>query len=161
MKINFEDTIFTETVKMEMGLDKCAVLHVKRGKLVEGEAMLIQQGLQIQRMGPEETYKYLGIQQGLEIKTAEARDAFKTRVIERVKKVLQSELNAKSTFTAIKAWAMPCLAYSFGVIKWSTTELRALDTQIRVLLTRYGMHHPHASVTRLYMPRNEVYLHML
>lgn len=117
--------------------------------------MLIQQGLQIPRMGPEETYKYLGIQQGLEIKTAEARDTFKTKFIERLKKVLQSKLNAKSTFAAIKAWAMPCLAYSFGVIKWSTTELRALDTQVRILLTRYGMHHPHASVTRLYIPRNE------
>ncbi|XP_044749726.1 uncharacterized protein LOC123310327 [Coccinella septempunctata] len=148
-------TSFTENIKMELGLDKCAVLHMKRGKLIEGEAMLINQGLEMQRMGPEDTYKYLGIKQGLEIRTKEAKDAFKTKFMERLKKVLQSKLNAKSTFTAIKAWAMPCLTYSFGIIKWSTTDLRAIDTQVRVLLTRYGMHHPHASVIRLHMPRSE------
>ncbi|XP_044749653.1 uncharacterized protein LOC123310249 [Coccinella septempunctata] len=32
---------FTETIKMEMGLDKCAVLHMKRGKLISGEAMTL------------------------------------------------------------------------------------------------------------------------
>ncbi|XP_045477913.1 uncharacterized protein LOC123683060 [Harmonia axyridis] len=123
---------FTETIKMEMGLDKCAVLHIKRGKITSGEAMLVQDNLKIQNLGPEETYKYLGIQQGLEIKTAETKAKFEDKFMGRLKKILQSKLNARSIFTSI--------------------NLKAIDTQMRVLLTKYGMHHPHASTNRLYVP---------
>ncbi|XP_044760810.1 uncharacterized protein LOC123318258 [Coccinella septempunctata] len=146
---------FTETIKMEMGLDKCAVLHVKRGKLTEGEAMKVQDQITIQTLGPERTYKYLGIQQGLEIRNSEVKIIFKEKFINRLKKILQSKLNSKAMFTSISTWVVPCLAYSFGIIKWSTTDLKALDTQVRGLLTRYGIHHPNASVNRLYIPRKD------
>ncbi|XP_044754063.1 uncharacterized protein LOC123313273 [Coccinella septempunctata] len=146
---------FTETIKMQMGLDKCAVLHIKRGKLITGEAMLVEDELRIQRLGPDESYKYLGIQQGLEIRNTEAKTTFRNKFMERLKMILKSKLNAKSTFTAISTWAIPCLSYSFGIIKWSVTDLRTIDTQIRVSLTKYGMHHPHASVSRLYVPRQD------
>lgn len=49
----------------------------------------------------------------------------------------------------------PSIAYSFGVISWSNTDLKAIATQVRVLMTKYGIHHPHASVNRLYMPRHQ------
>ncbi|XP_044749731.1 uncharacterized protein LOC123310331 [Coccinella septempunctata] len=146
---------FTETIKMEMGLDKCAVLHVKRGKLTEGEAMKVQDQITIQTLGPERTYKYLGIQQGLEIRNSEVKIIFKEKFINRLKKILQSKLNSKAMFTSISTWVVPCLAYSFGIIKWSTTDLKALDTQVRGLLTRYGIHQPNASVNRLYIPRKD------
>ncbi|CAH0678041.1 unnamed protein product [Spodoptera exigua] len=48
---------------------------------------------------------------------------------------------------------MPVLMYSFGVLKWSQTELDALDRQVRTMLTAYRMHHPRSSVMRLYIPR--------
>ncbi|XP_044757121.1 uncharacterized protein LOC123315457 [Coccinella septempunctata] len=92
---------FTETIKMEMGLDKCAVLHVKRGKLTEGEAMKVQDQNTIQTLGPERTYKYLGIQQGLEIRNSEVKIIFKEKFINRLKKILQSKLNSKAMFTSI------------------------------------------------------------
>ncbi|XP_045474957.1 uncharacterized protein LOC123680883 [Harmonia axyridis] len=117
--------------------------------------MLVQDELEIQRLDPEGTYKYLGIQQGLDIKTSEAKTTFKQKFMDRVKKIVQSKLNAKAMFISISTWAIPCLAYSFGILKWSTTELKAIDTQVRKLLTKYGIHHPHASVNRLYIPRKD------
>lgn len=145
---------FTQTIRMEMGLDKCAVIHVKRGKLTRGEEMLIQDEMPLKQLGSEETYKYLGIQQALEIKTSDQKEAFKTKFFSRIRKILRSKLNSKALVTAINTWAIPSIAYSFGVIKWSNTDLKAIDTQVRVLLSKYGMHHPHSSVNRLYIPRN-------
>ncbi|XP_044751668.1 uncharacterized protein LOC123311664 [Coccinella septempunctata] len=145
---------FSQTIRMEMGLDKCAVIHVKRGRLVDGEEMLVQDGIAIQRLAPEETYKYLGVQQALEIRTSDAKASFQQKFFDRVKKILKSKLNSKAMFTAINIWAVPSLTYSFGVIKWSNTELKAIDTKVRVLMSKYGIHHPHASVNRLYMPRH-------
>ncbi|XP_045460409.1 uncharacterized protein LOC123670874 [Harmonia axyridis] len=115
--------------------------------------MRIQDDLSIKILQPEDTY--LGIQQGMEIRTTEAREAFKHKFFNRLKKVLQAKLNAKAMNTAISTWAIPSLSYSFGIVKWTTTGLRALDIQVRGLLTRHGMHHPHASVNRLYIPRNK------
>ncbi|XP_045480887.1 uncharacterized protein LOC123685276 [Harmonia axyridis] len=146
---------FSETVRMEMGLSKCAVVHVQRGKLVEGDEMQVQDSISIRRMGLDETYKYLGVQQGLEINLAESKATFKEKFFGRLRKVLASKLNSRSMFTAINTWAVPCIAYSFGVVRWSTTELQSMDTRVRVLLTKYGIHHPHASVSRLYVPRKD------
>ncbi|XP_044760178.1 uncharacterized protein LOC123317638 [Coccinella septempunctata] len=97
---------FTDAIKMEMGLDKCAVVHMRRGKIREGEALEIQEQLTIRTLGPEETYKYLGIQQGLEINTNEAKTTFKHKFFDRLKKILQSKLNSKAMFTSISTWVV-------------------------------------------------------
>lgn len=57
-------------------------------------------------------------------------------------------------FTAINIWAIPSITYSFGIIKWSNMELKAIDTKVRVLMSKYGIHHPHSSIKRLYLPRH-------
>lgn len=49
---------YTQTIKMEMGLDKCSVIHVKSGKMVEGKDMLIQDETTLQRLTQEETNKH-------------------------------------------------------------------------------------------------------
>lgn len=148
-------TSFTRTIKMELGLEKCAVIHVKRGKLSEGNTMMIEDDLGIQRLTQEDTYKYLGIQQGMEIKSNEAKESFEYKFLNRLKKTLQAKLNAKAMNTAISSWVIPCLSHSFGVRKWTASDLKQLDIQVRALLTRHGMHHPHASVNRLYIPRKD------
>lgn len=146
---------FTETIRMQMGLDKCAVVNVKRGRITEGEGMLVKDDIELQRLGPEGRYKYLGIKQGLEINSAETKTTFRTTFISRINKILQSKLNAKAMVTSMNTWAMPYLSYSFGVVKWFTSDLKAIDIQVRKLMTRHGIHHPHASVNRLYIPRKD------
>ncbi|XP_044751663.1 uncharacterized protein LOC123311659 [Coccinella septempunctata] len=148
-------TSFTRTIRMELGIDKCAVVHVKRGKLSEGDTMMIQDDFGIQTLTHGDTYKYLGVQQGMEIRTNEARETFKYKFLNRFKKILQANLNAKAMNTAISSWAIPCLSYSFGVVKWTASDLKTLDIQTRKLPTRHGMHHPNASVNRLYIPRKD------
>jgi hypothetical protein len=68
--------------------------------------------------------------------------------------VLKTKLNAKNKTIAINSWATPVLACTFEVIDWSDTDLEALNRKIRVLLTKYRIHHPKACTERLYLPRS-------
>ncbi|XP_044748928.1 uncharacterized protein LOC123309723 [Coccinella septempunctata] len=146
---------FSKDIGMELGIDKCAVVHVKRGRVQEGTGLSVMEDLTIPQLGKQESYKYLGVQQALDIKTTEMKNTYKEKFLNRLKKVLQSRLNSKAMFEAVNIWAIPCIAYSFGVIKWSNSELKEIDKRARALLTKQGIHHPHASMNRLYVPRHE------
>lgn len=146
---------FSESIGMKMGVDKCAVVHVKRGRIQEGAGQRVMDDIIIPQLGTEESYKYLGVQQALDIKSAEMKKVFRERLFCRMKKVVQSKLNLRSMFEAINIWAIPCIAYSFGVIRWTNAGLKDMDKKVRAILTTHGIHHPRSSVNRLYIPRNE------
>jgi hypothetical protein len=44
------------------------------------------------------------------------------------------------------------LTYSFGVIKWSKTNLQNINIQTRVLFTKFCKHHPKSAVERFNLP---------
>jgi len=58
-------------------------------------------------------------------------------------------LNGKSTIKAINTYATPVLNFSFGIVKWTPTDLENLQTKMRTLLTRYRFHHPRVAKERL------------
>ncbi|XP_044766273.1 uncharacterized protein LOC123322393 [Coccinella septempunctata] len=134
---------FSESIGMEMGLDKCAVLDVRRGKIQDrAEGATLMNNITIPDLEKDIPYRYLGIKQALEVKTPEMKESFREKLMTRVRLLLRAKLNSKSLFTAVNIWAIPSVAYSFGVISWSATELRDLDGRVRSLLTKYGVHHP-------------------
>jgi hypothetical protein len=45
------------------------------------------------------------------------------------------------------------LTYSFGVIKWSKTNLQNINIQTRVLFTKFCKHHPKSAIERFNLPR--------
>jgi hypothetical protein len=45
------------------------------------------------------------------------------------------------------------LTYSFGVIKWSKTNLQNINIQTRVLFTKFRKHHPKSAIERFNLPR--------
>ena len=54
---------------------------------------------------------------------------------------------------AINTYVTPVLTFSFGIMKWTPTDLENLQTKTRALLTRYRFHHPRAAKERLTLPR--------
>lgn len=147
---------FTDSINMQMGVDKCATLEVKRGKIQETEEKtILMNAVAIPGLDLHQTYKYLGIRQALDIRMAEMKESFKSKLYNRVNTLLKSKLNSKFLFNAINAWAIPSMTFSFGVLTWSDTDLREIDKTIRTMMTKYGMHHPHSSVIRLYLPRQQ------
>jgi len=75
--------------------------------------------------------------------------------LRRLRRVLGTELSAKSKIQAIGSLAVPVLRYSFGIVNWHQEELQKLDRKTRKLLTIYGQHHQKADVDRLYVPRKQ------
>uniref|UniRef100_H3AQQ4 Reverse transcriptase domain-containing protein n=1 Tax=Latimeria chalumnae TaxID=7897 RepID=H3AQQ4_LATCH len=144
---------FSKSVTMEIGVDKCTVLHAKRGKLERHNNVQLLDGAEIQELGPEKCYKYLGMQQQLNINTTKIKEAVTATFKKRLKLIMKIQLNAKNKTQAINTWASPVLAYTYGVLKWSKTSLDTLDRKVRATLKENRMHHPQVSMARLYLPR--------
>lgn len=146
---------FSESINMQLGIEKCAVLEVKRGKIQETQHQTLINNVTIPALDDDGTYKYLGINQALEIRTSEMKKMFKDKLYARLRLLMKTGLNSKAFFTAVNIWAIPSMMYSFGVLTWSRTELREMDRAVRATLTRYGVHHPHSSNIRLYLKRQQ------
>ncbi|XP_073944655.1 uncharacterized protein [Choristoneura fumiferana] len=107
----------------------------------------------LRSLSEAETYKYLGMSQALGIVNGDIKQTVKERFFCRLTKVLNSLLSGGNKVRAFNAWVMPLLTYSFGILRWTQTELDALDRRVRLLLTTHRMLHPRSSVMRLYIPR--------
>ncbi|XP_044766219.1 uncharacterized protein LOC123322341 [Coccinella septempunctata] len=146
---------FSEDIGMTLGLEKCATITVKRGKMVEEENMRLRDGREINNLSTEETYKYLGIQQSFEIRQTENKEQAKTELLRRVKLILKTQLSSKNKIMAINIWAIPSFTYTVGTLAWSKTDLQLIDRKIRTTLTQFGLLHPNSAVERIYLPRKE------
>ena len=73
--------------------------------------------------------------------------------LHRTKSILKKKLNGKNTIKAINTYATPVLIFSFGIVKWTPTDLENFQTKTTALLTRYKFHHPRAAKERLTLPR--------
>eukprot|EP00957_Ditylum_brightwellii_P090612 6901050-Ditylum_brightwellii.AAC.1 len=89
--------------------------------------------------------------EGLDFHTEQVKKMTKQEYISRVRKILKSNIDDGKTMTAICAFAMPVLRYTFGIMKWTKDKLRKLDIKTCKLLTMHGHHHPKASTHRLYL----------
>ena len=145
---------FSDDIKMEFGLDKCSKATFKRGKLTETFDLQLDTDTCIKELEQENTYKYLGVDEGDGIQHAKMKEKVRKEYYRRVRMVLKTELNAANRFEAINTLAIPVVTYSFNIIDWKMSEIKRLDTKTRKLLTLSKMHHPKADVDRLYLPRN-------
>lgn len=147
---------FSSAIGMELGIDKCAVLHAESGKIIPGGNALLMDGVtNIPSLRPEEAYKYLGFQQGLGVDEKRSKEKIKSEFFRRIEIILRTLLYSKNKMSALNSWAIPVIAYSFGVVSWSRTELGSLDRKLRTMLTRHRMLHPNSAIERLYLSRSE------
>ena len=141
---------FSADIAMKFGLEKCAVIHMKKGEIVNLPTV---EGIPI--LENEDRYKYLGLLQSDKIMHEESKEKAKKEFLSRVRMILKAELNATNTTVAIKTYAMPIMRYGFGVLKWTAVELRTIDRQVRKILTKGRFHHPKSNTHRLYLSRKE------
>ena len=59
--------IFSNDIKMEFGIEKCAILVLKRGKVVKSEGIKLPDNRKMRSLNENEEYKYLGILQADQI----------------------------------------------------------------------------------------------
>ena len=94
--------IFSDDVTMVFDLDKCAVLVLKSGKMVQTERIELPDGKRITEVDLE-GYKYLGVLQLDSIMNREIKKQVKSQYIRRVKKLLRSQLNGGNVVGGMNA----------------------------------------------------------
>jgi len=146
---------FSDDINMEIGLEKCAKIAFKRGKLVHSQNLVIDINREIQELEEGKTYKYLRIEESEGIQHQEIKERLKWDYNRRLRMILKSELKARNKITATGALVVPVLRYSFGIINWRNEEIKKIERKTRKMLTMYKIHHPKADIDRLYVKRKE------
>ena len=120
--------VFSRDIGMDFGIEKCATMVMKRGKLDKPEGIRLPDGRIIRGIGDDdEGYKYLGVLEADDIMHDEVKRSMKKEYIRRVKKTLSSKLNAGNVIKAINSWAVSLLRYSGGIVNWTKSEVAELD----------------------------------
>lgn len=148
--------VFSSDIGMDFGIEKCAMMVRKRGKLDMSEGIRLPDGRIIRSIGDDvEGYRYLGVLEADDIMHDEVKRSMQKEYIRRVKKTLPSKLNAGNVIKAMNTWAVSLLRNSRGIVNWTKSELVELDRKTRKLLTIYGALHARSNVSRLYLRRRE------
>jgi D-mannonate dehydratase len=144
--------MFSGDINMKLGVNKCKIIEIVKGKHKEGQEYPLKEGGTITNMSENETYKYLGIGQNARITHEEIKDRVTKECKQCLNKILKTILNSRNMIRAINTCAVPVLTYMFGTIQWSDTELEQLNRLTEVALTKARAHHPRNAVERLYLP---------
>jgi hypothetical protein len=118
-----------------------------------GTLCITKEGEIIKNLNKGEFYKYLGINQSNHIQHSIIKENLEKQFYLRIKSILKSKLNGNNLIKAVNTYAVPLLTYSFGVIKWSKTNLQNINIQTRVLFTKFCKHHPKSAIERFNLPR--------
>ena len=108
--------VFSGDIGMEFGLDKCAVLVLKKGVKVNCVGIELPDG-RIMEEVDNDGYKYLGVLEGADIMQKEMKEKVKTEYLRRVKLVAKSKLYGGHIIRAINAWAIGVGRYSGGILE--------------------------------------------
>lgn len=143
---------FSRDIRMEFGLDKCAMLEIRKGTKAACEGIDLPDGQRIKEVD-ENGYKYLGVLEGASIKTKEMKALVRKEYLRRVRRVAGSRLYAGNLIMAVNVWAVSVVRYTAGVLDWSARDLKEMDIKTRILLTVNGAFHMRSNVGMLYMKR--------
>ena len=101
---------------MEFGIDKCATLVLKRGKVTKFDGISSPDGKKMKGLIEGAGNKYLGIIQADQIRYTEMKEKVKTEYLRRVRKVLETKLNGGNIIKRINTWVVSLLRYSAAFI---------------------------------------------
>ena len=99
--------IYSQDIGMEFGLEKCAMLVMKRGKrhLTDGMELLNQD--KIRTLTENETNKYLGILEADTSKPVEIKLRIQKEYLRRTRKLSETKLPSRNLIKGINTWAVP------------------------------------------------------
>ena len=101
---------------MKLGIDKCGVLSMKRGKEVKCNGIGLKNGEKIVQIGGE-WYKYFAVLEKGDICQEEIKESIRKEYFKRLREPLKSKLSIKHISQAINTWVVPTVCYSAGIIQ--------------------------------------------
>ena len=134
--------IFSKDIGMQIGIDKCAMLVMKKGKIEKSDGIQLPNDKVIKSPEGGESYNYLAVLEADEVMVNETKDKVKKEYSRRVRKVLETKLNSEKVFKVINTWAVSVGGYSEAFLGLSRRQLEEIDRRTRKLLTRHNGSHP-------------------
>ena len=145
-------TEISQDTGMTFGVSKCEEVVYKRGKMIKGEGLQIDNN-KAECLDPEdnEYYKFLGIEEG----DGQLDEKAKERVIEecfkRVESLRRTELYERNMIKALNTMCMSAVTYVMNIVHFSRPELEHLDVRMRKTLKEMNWMDEKSSEERLYM----------
>ena len=143
--------MFSDDICMKFGMEKCASLSIRRGKV---QAVVTLQLEGILPLSEDIGYKYLGILESNVFDVTHIKLFVRQQFFQQSKSILQTQLNSGNKVKTINMFAIPVMRYSAALLEWSSTELNQLDVKFRKSLSMTGAHHLKADIDHLYLPRH-------
>ena len=81
---------FSDDIKMEFGLEKCSKITIKHGKSISSQNIKLDDDTIIKNLEPNETYKYLGVEENDGIQHSLMKKKLKKEYYRRVRQVLKT-----------------------------------------------------------------------
>ena len=140
---------------LEVGLNKCAVMKVKRGKVENMEGLKLDNDHVINNIDEGLGYAYLGILQILDPCHNQIKKTLLSKVENCANEIWKSNLTEQNKVKAHNMFVISKLNYSFGVIKWTKFELDEIDRKMRKIIAKYACMNLHSNTDRLYLNRKK------
>ena len=102
---------YSQDIRMEFGVEKCAMLIMKSGKQHLTDGMEQPNQDKIRTLGEKETYKYLAILEADTIKQVERKEKMK-KEYPITRKVLETKLSCRNLIKGINNLAVALIRYS-------------------------------------------------
>ena len=119
---------------MEFGIEKCAMLVMKKEKIVKSVGIELPDGKVIKSLQEDENYKYLRILEADKFLEEKMKLNNLKEYIRRIRKVLKSKLNGRDLVCGVNIWAVSLLRYSAAFVSRRKGKLQAIDRKARKLL---------------------------
>ena len=107
---------FSEDIGMEVGIEKCAVLVMEKGKIVNSVVIELPNGKAMKSLQEGESYKYLGILEADKLLEEKMKLNVSKEYVRRLRKVLKSKLNGGNLVRGVNTWAVSLLRYSAALL---------------------------------------------
>ena len=115
--------VFSKDIGMSFGIEKCAMLVIEEGNIMESVDVGLPDGKVIKSLQEGEKYKYLGILEAARFLGGEMKLKVSKEYFRRLKKVLKSKLNDGKLVQGFSTWAVSLLRYSALFISWKKCRL--------------------------------------
>ena len=81
--------IFSKDIGMGFGIQKCAMVELKRGKMIQSNGIDLPEGQKLKSLEEGEGYRYLGILESDKVKSVEMKGILRKEYYHRVKKIFK------------------------------------------------------------------------
>ena len=148
-------SVFSYGIGMEFGVEKCAVLTMKKGKMANSDGIALLSKTTMKGLKEGDNYKYLGVIQADGMKHHEMKEKFKTEYYRRVRKILETKLICGNIIAGINLRAISLLRYSAAFLDWTGPNSEQMDRRTRKLMTTHQELNPKSDVAKIYLSGKE------